>query len=609
MKYIILFSLVLLPVICVSGQEQYVDSLINRLNTEKLTTDKELELYLRICIRYGSSNQYEKVIDYGKKGLKIARKEKFKCMASDFSECIGIAYYSTGDYEKSYPYLKDALDLAMQADCKENEVSVHLSIGAYYGRLGKYTEALEHFIAALSVSENLGNKKQSIRILGNIGGIYNTLNNPDRAAHYFEQAITLANEADMPVEKIKPYYELARYYINKKEIRQALDYSLKTVELSRTYNSITFEALGLRLLATIYSLSEEYDKALGYINESIPLSEKTNDPIMLAGAFKQLSDIYLKQSRYKECEEIAYKSWQLDSTDLAMKPDLLFNIAYANLFMGNQKKSATYFRRYGEEMREQSNKNFQEILAGMDVKYETEKKEMHIASLEKERQLYIWLGIAGILLAIAFGIVLWQKIRSAHKERQLVASNAVQEGEMGERVRIAGELHDRLLGTLSSVKAELNNADIIGKLDGCIEEIRRITHNLMPISLRFGIKPALEDFTAQFPNVYFHFFGQEKRIEKRVEFALYCCANELVTNSVRHSGAKNINVQLVQDEGYVSLTVQDDGCGFDEAFAVKGIGLKNIRDRVASCDGKIAVFSSPDKGTETIIELKNGKDR
>lgn len=174
---------------------------------------------------------------------------------------------------------------------------------------------------------------------------------------------------------------------------------------------------------------------------------------------------------------------------------------------------------------------------------------------------------------------------------------------MGERERIAGELHDRLLGTLSAIKSDIDNTEISNKLNGCIEEVRRISRNLMPLPLRSGIKTALEDFTAQFPNVRFHFFGQEKRIEKRIEFVVYCCANELVTNSIRHSKAKNINVQLIQGENHISLTVQDDGCGFDEKTTIKGIGLKSVQDRVASCNGKMDIFSLSVKGTETVIEI------
>ena len=125
----------------------------------------------------------------------------------------------------------------------------------------------------------------------------------------------------------------------------------------------------------------------------------------------------------------------------------------------------------------------------------------------------------------------------------------------------------------------------------------------MPASLQYGVKVALEDFSAQFPNVHFHFFGLNNRFEERSEFVIYCCASELVGNSLKHSEADTINLQLVQDDKHITLTVQDNGKGYDVNTIKKGLGLNNIYDRVASCNGKIDVVSSPTKGTETTIEL------
>jgi signal transduction histidine kinase len=80
--------------------------------------------------------------------------------------------------------------------------------------------------------------------------------------------------------------------------------------------------------------------------------------------------------------------------------------------------------------------------------------------------------------------------------------------------------------------------------------------------------------------------------------------DSLVNNALKHSGATTINLQLVQSKKHVSLTVQDDGCGFDDKTVEKGYGLENIHNRVASCRGKLDITSSPGKGTETVIEMK-----
>jgi len=237
-------------------------------------------------------------------------------------------------------------------------------------------------------------------------------------------------------------------------------------------------------------------------------------------------------------------------------------------------------------------------------------KAYPVDSFEKEQPMVVWLGIAAGLWVITLLIAFCQTMRNARINKQLIAAKAVQDREIADRARIAEDLHDRLGGSLSAVKIELNSTQDLqslnAKLDECIREIREITHNLMPHSLLLrGMKTALEDFSAPFPNVHFHFFGKEIRIRERLEFIIYRCASELVTNFIRNSGdAREINIQLIQSEKYVSLTVHTDGCVFDGKTLSESVELNNIRDRVASCNGKVDIISSPTNGTETVIELK-----
>ncbi|MDR0796977.1 MAG: histidine kinase [Tannerella sp.] len=254
-------------------------------------------------------------------------------------------------------------------------------------------------------------------------------------------------------------------------------------------------------------------------------------------------------------------------------------------------------------------KSFHTTASDLSISYETGKKETRIASLEKERRLYIWLGIAGGMVVVALAVMYRLSVRNARKGQLLVATQAVEEGGIGERARIAADLHDRLVGSLSAVKIGLKNAEglpvISEKIDECMKEVREITNNIMPRSLRlFGLKGALEDLCAQFQNVQFHFFGEEKRFKHNLEYTIYCCARELVNNALAHSGASIINIQMVQSRKMVSLTVEDNGFGFDEKTVKKGDGLHNLRNRIASCGGKIDIASVPGKGTETVIQLK-----
>lgn len=606
MKHILSLCLLTLLTLSVKGQSRSVDSLINILNTQKLTFDEQSKLYSKICDIYLYSDM-DKSLEYARVALDLAEKEKSIAYQSLFNEFIGKIYNYKSSSDSAYFYFNKALNLAYKAKDKKLEASINLCFGVYYNQQSKYTLALEHFMKALSLYEIQDNKVNMIIILGNVASIHRTINNFDRALYYLNKAeglIKEIKESDYPIGIMNTYYELAGVYGEKGDDEKELEYTLKTLDLARKYGNINYEIVGLHALSFSSLKKADYDSALKYGKEALQLSEKLGHKYLILGVWCGLSDIYKGMGRWEECEFAAIRAFEIDSTDVHHNKTLLYNIAKANIYLGNKDKASAFLEKYKSYWVQSSEKSLHNSLTEMEVKYETEKKEIHIASLEKERQLYVWLGIAGIMFALSLGVLLWLKVRNSQKEKQLIASNAVQEGEMGERERIAGELHDRLLGSLSAIKSGIDNTSISDKLNGCIEEIRRISRNLMPLQLRFGVKTALEDFTAQFPSVKFHFFGQEKRIEKRLEFVVYCCANELVTNSIRHSGAKNINVQLVQGVDSISLTVQDDGCGFDEKMVTKGVGLKSIQDRVASCNGKIDISSSPGKGTETTIEIR-----
>jgi two-component system, NarL family, sensor kinase len=256
--------------------------------------------------------------------------------------------------------------------------------------------------------------------------------------------------------------------------------------------------------------------------------------------------------------------------------------------------------------------------------------------------IYIYI----LLIVIASGIVFFRNIDHKHKQlialsqkeireqtinelkidHQLLASRAVLMGEEKERGRISRDLHDGLGGILSAVKLGLSGirnsnslpADMNEKLDlalnqlnASISELRSIAQNLMPEALtNFGLKDALNDFCTHLGSnnqieISFLFYGESIRFDQSVENALFRIAQEALNNSLKHSNATKIIVQLIQDESWVNLTVQDNGQGFDleQVRDKKSGGLKNMRARAEIFDGRFHIDSKPGEGTEIIVDL------
>ena len=158
--------------------------------------------------------------------------------------------------------------------------------------------------------------------------------------------------------------------------------------------------------------------------------------------------------------------------------------------------------------------------------------------------------------------------------------------------------------------ANFNHA--LNLLDTSITELRRVAHNMMPETLmHFGLKTALMDFIHQvspdgLPILSFSTFGDDLRFSKEIEVTIYRITQELITNSLRHSQAKNIDIQLFTEPDRICVQVVDNGVGFDREKLdpiKKGHGLKNIEDRATAFNGRFEILSEPGKGSESTIEF------
>ncbi len=205
------------------------------------------------------------------------------------------------------------------------------------------------------------------------------------------------------------------------------------------------------------------------------------------------------------------------------------------------------------------------------------------------------------------------------QEKQLIATQSVLDGEAAERTRLARDLHDGLGGLLSVVKLNLKDMKSYTVMDGTVDrfgtalevldesigELRRVAHHLMPESLmRYGLQVSLEDYCRAIPGANFQYYGDDERLDSRLEVLIYRCTYELVNNAVKYAAATIIDVQLITDNGLVSLSVRDNGCGFDPGKITDGAGLENIRTRVSVYNGKMDIHTAPGNGTEVSIEIE-----
>jgi len=629
-----------------------IDSL--RQIVERPASDLDLYYAYTYLASHYKSIDLGMALETVRTGTRTAKEKGDPYWTADFYHQTGNVLLDLGQLDSALYYFDLSSEMQKQAveagkeNKEENDyLTLYLlrDVGRIHVLQGHFNRALELFLQGLALAERMDDPDELSFLYGQLADIYFRMSNHEQAEIYYLKMKELTSKTNNWLTFAEANLGLIPILNARGEYSKALEYGeeayrLLLQEQSQTL-SWTLANATMRLSETWIKIPD-YDTAMKYAQASVDYARQTGNPSFLANALYTLSTVYLKLEKYADCEQTAFQALAVDSLNTSVNSILYGNIAQANIWMGNKKKGIEYFGKTLDANRAFSNTNFQASLSEMEVKYETEKKEMQIVDLKKEKELVTWLGLAGmaiLLLVLVLFLALWrwavqkkrvaeqlhqiaeQQVKQLEQEKQLIATQAVLDGETAERTRLARDLHDGLGSMLTGVKLNLESMksnreeqkhfdNAMGMLNESMLELRRVAHHLMPDSLsRFGLKMALTDFCSNFSSIDFAYFGNEDRFDPQMEVMIYRIIHELVNNALKHADASQILVQVMKEEEYFAFIVRDNGCGFDTSSKTPGMGLRNIYARVASYGGRMEIDSKIDEGTEINIEFKmeNGK--
>jgi len=224
----------------------------------------------------------------------------------------------------------------------------------------------------------------------------------------------------------------------------------------------------------------------------------------------------------------------------------------------------------------------------------------------------------------AIGKELGNMLDSRDAERRIIST--ILSTEDKERSRISKELHDSVGQSLSAISINLDSLakcqtlteqerkklnNIEGLINNAITESRSVSHNLMPPALAdLGYTYAIENLLNAIElssETKFSFQSNESSIEvaKEIQFALFRITQEAINNIIKYAAAPEATIQYLVFEDLISLSIEDDGKGFDLNIVDKNhnFGLNSMRNRAASIGAEITIDSAPDKGTGIHISL------
>jgi signal transduction histidine kinase len=212
--------------------------------------------------------------------------------------------------------------------------------------------------------------------------------------------------------------------------------------------------------------------------------------------------------------------------------------------------------------------------------------------------------------------------RKRTEEALLDMTRKLVEAQEQERARIARELHDDINQRLAILAIELQQLqDDPSEVRRRLQELRKrtieisndvqsLSHDLHSSSLEHlgavaGIKGWCKEFARRQKMEIDCSHDVRSILPPEIGLCLFRVLQEALHNASKHSGVKQIKVQLREESGEIHLTVSDSGRGFDVEAAKqgKGLGLTSMRERVRLVNGTISTQSKPMGGTKIYVRV------
>ncbi|MGH1561142.1 sensor histidine kinase [Mumia sp. DW29H23] len=234
-----------------------------------------------------------------------------------------------------------------------------------------------------------------------------------------------------------------------------------------------------------------------------------------------------------------------------------------------------------------------------------------------------WLGartvkaIQDLSDLLAAGLALTLALREADAARERLTSARLQERKV-----IRRELHDGLGPWLAGLRLGIHGVrnalrtdpdlaeslidSLAGELDQRIEDVRALSHSLLPPAIeQLGLGPALQEMAARWEQNGMRVSlrcGSLPRLTMPVAAAAYAIASESVTNAAKHSGADACALEVAVSDGLLRVVCTDDGEGIPVQRR-EGVGLRAMVERASELGGQVVVSGVGDRGTRVEATL------
>lgn len=567
-----------------------------------------IEGNFRTAIQY-----YNKARPYAEKGLKN------RTSLAMFYTSMGAPYFHLGLFDSMYFYSAKAEDIVKDLKSKTaaeviDVSSIYNNIGVLWDGVSNFNKALAYLNKAKDVLNSFHKNPEKLlltkaNINANIGNIYYELNQLDTAKYFL--TISIRDDASNPLALIS----LAKIWIDQKQPATAETLLLRAIRYTDIAHNYSAGIYARSVLGILYYQEKKYKESEVLLNAVIESSENEGDADLdnTYHAYKTLSELKALHGDYKSAFTLEKKSLELlDSIKVKEKMLSVYDLEY-KLNIANKDRSIA-----------------KSTLLLSQTKNRLQTRNLWIIAISFCFVVFILLLISFYRNSRTRQSLHQKELDDLEKEREINTLRAMIKGEEKERARLAREIHDGIMVQLSTIKMGMKvipdfcknetaenffktdyYKELVNGMESATAELRSTAHNLMPdMLLQGGLSEALLYFCNNIKKntgiiIDYQQHGNITGLEKEFELSIYRIIQELLQNVIKHANASKVMLQVTFiSENILTITIEDDGTGFDPQVYGNGMGLRSILNRLKIMDGHMDIQSDTANGTSIHIEFE-----
>ncbi len=320
----------------------------------------------------------------------------------------GLGFYNLNQYSNALEYLKLASKIYDKEDDKPNVARCYNNIGNIYNKLSIFNEAMEYHLLSLKLEEELDEKEGIISSLNNIGNVLKNIDEFNQAMEYYQKALNISYEISNNKSIAVTLNNIGNIYLSQENYEYALSFHNRSLVIKKelkdnfgiatSYNNIGISYQGLGSTA----------KALENYNISLDMMKKLKDGNGIASSYFHIGITYFEKKNEKKASDnlekaLAYAQNYDNKQIMSSCYKILAEIySKQNDFL----KAYTAITLYVQLKDELVSAQTQKIVAELQIRYETEKKEKEIELLKTNASITDYQSKVNEMFIITLVIVL-----------------------------------------------------------------------------------------------------------------------------------------------------------------------------------------------------------